>query len=36
MVGVVMFNFTRDIAWPDNTTTIPTDTRLSLIDCQLI
>lgn len=32
-VGVVMFNFTRPIVWPDNTTIVPTDTRLSLIDC---
>ena len=32
-VGVVMFNFTRDIVWSDNTTVIPSDTRQSSIDC---
>ena len=31
--GLVLFNFTSPIIWPDNTTTTPPDTRFSSIDC---
>ena len=31
--GLVLFNFTSPIIWPDNTTTTPTDTRINSIDC---
>ena len=31
--GLVLFNFTQPLMWPGNTTTVPTDLRISLIDC---
>jgi len=31
--GLVLFNFTSPIIWPDNTTSVPSDTRINSIDC---
>jgi len=31
--GLVLFNFTSPIIWPDNTTTTPSDIRINSIDC---
>lgn len=31
--GLVLFNFTSEIMWPDGTTDIPSDLRISEIDC---
>ena len=31
--GLVLFNFSQDIIWPDNSTTVPTDLRINPLDC---